>query len=43
MIYSGKLKASQFSSRLTLVSLKNIEDMLESYAAYETRQIIEPE
>ena len=43
MIYSGKLKASQFSSRLTLVSLKNIKDMLESSAAYETRQVIEPE
>lgn len=43
MIYSGKLKASQFSSRLTLVSLKNIEDMLESSASYEARQVIEPE
>ncbi|NEW83598.1 MAG: helix-turn-helix domain-containing protein, partial [Mariniphaga sp.] len=43
MVYSGKLKASQFSSRLTLVSLKNIEEMLESSAAYETRQVKEPE
>ena len=42
MIYSGKLKASQFSSRLTLVSLKNIEEMLESSAAYETPQVKEP-
>lgn len=43
MVYSGKLKASQVSSRLTLVSLKNIEEMLESSAAYETRQVKEPE
>ncbi|MDD2305298.1 MAG: helix-turn-helix domain-containing protein [Prolixibacteraceae bacterium] len=43
MIYSGKLKAAHFSSRLTLVSLKNIEEMLETSAAYETLQVKEPE
>ncbi|HZL09712.1 MAG TPA: helix-turn-helix domain-containing protein [Prolixibacteraceae bacterium] len=43
MIYSGKLKTSQLSSRLSIVSLKNIEEMLESSSTYETRKVKEPE